>query len=80
MCIVQVRTYSDWVIDGDYDWPPKCGACQAVIQDEDTSTTRLGCLRELFILHAFQLLISASSGDVLSTLAYRSSLSAEICY
>ena len=47
LCIMQVKTYSDWVIDGDYDWPPKCAACQAVIQDEDTSTTRLGCLREL---------------------------------
>lgn len=42
-----VKTYSDWVIDGDYDWPPKCAACQAVIQDEDTSTTRLGCLHNL---------------------------------
>lgn len=45
LCVV--RTYSDWVIDGDYDWPPKCAACQAVIQDEDTSTTRLGCLHNL---------------------------------
>ena len=43
---IQVRTYSDWVIDGDYDWPPKCSACQAVLQDEDTATTRLGCLRK----------------------------------
>jgi len=59
----QVRTYSDWVIDGDFDWPPKCGACQAVIQDEDTSTTRLGCLRELVLLHAFLRIISASSSE-----------------
>lgn len=40
-----VRTYSEWVIDGEYDWPPKCCNCQAVLQDgADSQTTRLGCL------------------------------------
>ncbi|KAL8238345.1 hypothetical protein R6Q59_019426, partial [Mikania micrantha] len=40
-----VRTYSEWVIDGDYDWPTKCCHCQAVLQENgDFQTTRLGCL------------------------------------
>lgn len=43
--ICVVRTYSDWVIDGEYDWPPKCCQCQAVLEEGDGSqTTRLGCL------------------------------------
>ncbi|KAJ7946154.1 zinc finger protein-like 1-like [Quillaja saponaria] len=43
--ICVVRTYSEWVIDGEYDWPPKCCQCQAVL-DEQTGpqTIRLGCL------------------------------------
>ncbi|OWM64790.1 hypothetical protein CDL15_Pgr028507 [Punica granatum] len=43
--ICVVRTYSEWVIDGEYDWPPTCCFCQAVLE-EGTSpqTTRLGCL------------------------------------
>ncbi|KAK9941903.1 hypothetical protein M0R45_007595 [Rubus argutus] len=43
--ICVIRTYSEWVIDGEYDWPPKCCHCQAVL-DEGTGsqTTRLGCL------------------------------------
>ncbi|XP_057503282.1 uncharacterized protein LOC130786861 isoform X1 [Actinidia eriantha] len=43
ICVVQ--TYSEWVIDGEYDWPPKCCQCNAAI-DEGTNpqTTRLGCL------------------------------------
>ncbi|KAJ7967569.1 zinc finger protein-like 1-like [Quillaja saponaria] len=43
--ICVVRTYSEWVIDGEYDWPPKCCLCQAVL-DEETGpqTTRLGCM------------------------------------
>ncbi|OVA17104.1 zinc finger protein [Macleaya cordata] len=40
-----VRTYSEWVIDGEYDWPPTCCLCQAVLGDgTDSQTTRLGCL------------------------------------
>lgn len=40
-----IRTYSEWVIDGEYDWPPKCCQCQAVLEEGDGSqTTRLGCL------------------------------------
>ncbi|KAG5005210.1 hypothetical protein JHK82_029238 [Glycine max] len=40
-----VRTYSEWVIDGEYDWPPKCCQCQSVLEEGDGSqTTRLGCL------------------------------------
>ncbi|KAL8553423.1 hypothetical protein ACS0TY_001916 [Phlomoides rotata] len=43
--ICVVRTYSEWVIDGDYDWPPKCCHCQAVLAEGmDLQTTRLGCL------------------------------------
>ncbi|PWA53645.1 RING/U-box superfamily protein [Artemisia annua] len=41
-----VRTYSEWVIDGEYDWPNKCSNCQAVLEESggDVQTTRLGCL------------------------------------
>ncbi|KAK9135363.1 hypothetical protein Syun_014693 [Stephania yunnanensis] len=43
--ICVVRTYADWVIDGDYEWPPKCCLCQAVLEDgADSKTTRLGCM------------------------------------
>lgn len=43
--ICVVRTYSEWVIDGEYDWPPKCCHCQAVLEEgTDPQTTRLGCL------------------------------------
>ncbi|XVE66721.1 hypothetical protein DITRI_Ditri08aG0102400 [Diplodiscus trichospermus] len=43
--ICVIRTYSEWVIDGEYDWPPKCCKCQAVIEEGAASeTTRLGCL------------------------------------
>ncbi|KAI7738079.1 hypothetical protein M8C21_010291 [Ambrosia artemisiifolia] len=43
--ICVVRTYSDWVIDGEYDWPPKCCHCQSVLDENAASpTTRLGCL------------------------------------
>lgn len=40
-----IRTYSEWVIDGEYDWPTKCCHCQAVLEEGGGSqTTRLGCL------------------------------------
>ncbi|KAF8410209.1 hypothetical protein HHK36_002731 [Tetracentron sinense] len=43
--ICVARTYSDWVIDGDYEWPPSCCLCQAVLKEgTDSQTTRLGCL------------------------------------
>ncbi|PIN19759.1 hypothetical protein CDL12_07549 [Handroanthus impetiginosus] len=43
--ICVVRGYSEWVIDGEYDWPPKCCHCQAVFVGEtDPQTTRLSCL------------------------------------
>ncbi|XP_016691613.2 zinc finger protein-like 1 isoform X2 [Gossypium hirsutum] len=43
--ICVIRTYSEWVIDGDYDWPPKCCKCQAVLEEgAGSETTRLGCL------------------------------------
>ncbi|XP_071930958.1 uncharacterized protein [Coffea arabica] len=43
--ICVVRTYSDWVIDGEYDWPPTCCLCHTVLEDgTDSQTTRLGCL------------------------------------
>ncbi|KAK4788107.1 hypothetical protein SAY86_019426 [Trapa natans] len=43
--ICVARTYSEWVRDGEYDWPPTCCFCQAVLEDGNTvRTTRLGCL------------------------------------
>ncbi|KAL1801971.1 hypothetical protein ACET3Z_030618 [Daucus carota] len=43
--ICVISTYSEWVIDGEYDWPPKCCKCQAVLEEgTDGQTTRLGCL------------------------------------
>ncbi|KAL5561365.1 hypothetical protein UlMin_031112 [Ulmus minor] len=46
--ICVIRTYSEWVIDGDYDWPPKCCFCQSVLEAEtDAQTTRLGCLHAI---------------------------------
>ncbi|XP_042516709.1 zinc finger protein-like 1 homolog isoform X1 [Macadamia integrifolia] len=43
--ICVVRNYSDWVIDGEYDWPPTCCLCKAVLEDgPDPQTARLGCL------------------------------------
>ncbi|KAK4793137.1 hypothetical protein SAY86_023572 [Trapa natans] len=43
--ICVVRTYSEWVIDGEYDWPPNCCMCQSVLEEGNPSqTTRLGCL------------------------------------
>ncbi|GMH17925.1 hypothetical protein Nepgr_019766 [Nepenthes gracilis] len=47
--ICVVRTYSEWVIDGEYDWPPNCCQCKAVLEEgTDSQATRLGCLH---ILH-----------------------------
>ncbi|GKV19830.1 hypothetical protein SLEP1_g30042 [Rubroshorea leprosula] len=46
--ICVIRTYSEWVIDGDYDWPPKCCKCQEVLEEgAGFETTRLGCLHVL---------------------------------
>lgn len=45
--ICVVRTYSDWVIDGDYDWPPKCSICDEILQSGETAVSRLGCLHVL---------------------------------
>lgn len=43
--ICVVRTYSEWVIDGEYDWPPNCCKCKAALEEgTDPQTTRLGCL------------------------------------
>ncbi|RAL38898.1 unnamed protein product [Cuscuta campestris] len=43
--ICVVHTYSEWVINGEYDWPPNCCFCHAVLEKTtDTQTTRLGCL------------------------------------
>ncbi|CAO2842072.1 unnamed protein product [Amaranthus hypochondriacus] len=43
--ICVVRTYSEWVIDGEYDWPPCCCKCNAILEEgADPQTTRLGCL------------------------------------
>ncbi|MCO5570308.1 hypothetical protein L7F22_024026 [Adiantum nelumboides] len=42
--ICVVRTYSEWVIDGDYDWPPKCNLCSEILQHGGSAVSRLGCL------------------------------------
>ncbi|XVE49317.1 hypothetical protein DITRI_Ditri01bG0073200 [Diplodiscus trichospermus] len=43
--ICVIRTYSEWVIDGEYDWPPTCSKCQAALEEgAGPETTRLGCL------------------------------------
>ncbi|KAK1268678.1 hypothetical protein QJS04_geneDACA006361 [Acorus gramineus] len=43
--ICVVRSYSEWVIDGSYDWPSTCCLCQVALGDQrDPPTTRLGCL------------------------------------
>ncbi|KAK1423796.1 hypothetical protein QVD17_19105 [Tagetes erecta] len=43
--ICVVRSYSEWVVDGEYDWPAKCCHCQGVVEENgDSRTTRLGCL------------------------------------
>ncbi|KAK4769067.1 hypothetical protein SAY86_027217 [Trapa natans] len=43
--ICVVRTYSEWVLDGEYDWPPNCCMCQSVLEEGNSSQmTRLGCL------------------------------------
>ncbi|MBA0758789.1 hypothetical protein Gotri_021754 [Gossypium trilobum] len=45
LSIKYIRTYSEWVIDGEYNWPPKCCKCQAVLEEgAGSETTRLGCL------------------------------------
>ncbi|XP_020579183.1 zinc finger protein-like 1 homolog [Phalaenopsis equestris] len=41
ICVVQ--KYSDWVVNGDYDWPPSCPRCQAELE-AGSEITRLGCL------------------------------------
>lgn len=41
--ICEVKNYSDWVVNGEYDWPPTCSLCHAVLES-GTETTRLGCL------------------------------------
>ncbi|KAF3328921.1 Zinc finger protein-like 1 [Carex littledalei] len=42
--ICVVNKYSDWVINGDYDWPPKCASCNSELEAGSEDTTRLGCL------------------------------------
>eukprot|EP00899_Mesostigma_viride_P008597 jgi/Mesvir1/17739/Mv05595-RA.1 len=39
-----VGTYSEWVIDGDYDWPPKCPICDQNLLAGQEPTIRLSCL------------------------------------
>ncbi|CAI6008588.1 unnamed protein product [Closterium sp. NIES-65] len=41
----KVWQYSDWVNDGDYDWPPHCAVCSESLEDTDKPTIRLSCLR-----------------------------------
>ncbi|XP_024967092.1 zinc finger protein-like 1 homolog [Cynara cardunculus var. scolymus] len=57
--ICVVRSYSEWVIDGEYDWPTKCCHCQVVLEEGgDSQTTRLGCLH---IIHTSCLISNIKS-------------------
>ena len=46
-----VKTYAEWVVDGDYAWPPACGFCRAPLvggdalgaQEVGGENVRLGC-------------------------------------
>ncbi|XP_042458025.1 zinc finger protein-like 1 homolog [Zingiber officinale] len=42
--ICVVKKYSDWVVDGEYGWPPTCSFCNASLEEGKDQTTRLGCL------------------------------------
>ncbi|XP_042440685.1 uncharacterized protein LOC122026108 [Zingiber officinale] len=42
--ICVVKKYSDWVVDGEYDWPPTCSFCNIALEEGRDQTTRLGCL------------------------------------
>ncbi|KAJ3673980.1 hypothetical protein LUZ60_005972 [Juncus effusus] len=42
--ICVVNKYSDWVINGEYEWPPKCASCNSELEEGKNDTTRLGCL------------------------------------
>ncbi|RWW33643.1 hypothetical protein GW17_00001630, partial [Ensete ventricosum] len=48
-----VKKYSDWVVDGEYDWPPICILCNAAFEAGTDQTTRLGCLRMLLLTFAY---------------------------
>mmetsp|Transcript_68285 Transcript_68285/g.216040 ORF Transcript_68285/g.216040 Transcript_68285/m.216040 type:complete len:120 (+) Transcript_68285:478-837(+) len=43
-----VKTYSEWVIDGDYDWPQMCAGCSSPVEEKQ-QLVRLGCLH---VMHA----------------------------
>ncbi|GBG89912.1 hypothetical protein CBR_g49762 [Chara braunii] len=46
LCVV--RTYSEWVVDGDYDWPPRCPVCEEILDEQSKpNVTRLSCLHVL---------------------------------
>ncbi|XP_020257712.1 zinc finger protein-like 1 homolog [Asparagus officinalis] len=55
--ICVVKNYSDWVVNGDYDWPPTCSVCNIVLV-AGTDTTRLGCLH---VMHTTCLVSHAQS-------------------
>ncbi|XP_072974397.1 uncharacterized protein [Typha angustifolia] len=42
--ICVVKKYSEWVVDGEYDWPPTCSSCNCTLEAGSDQTTRLGCL------------------------------------
>ncbi|KAJ6809241.1 zinc finger protein-like 1-like protein [Iris pallida] len=41
--ICVVKNYSDWVVNGEYNWPPTCSLCHVALE-AGSDTTRLGCL------------------------------------
>ncbi|XP_006346311.1 zinc finger protein-like 1 homolog isoform X3 [Solanum tuberosum] len=46
--ICVIRAYSEWVIDAEYDWPPKCCYCKSELEEgTGDGTTRLGCLHTI---------------------------------
>ncbi|XP_024540792.1 zinc finger protein-like 1 homolog isoform X1 [Selaginella moellendorffii] len=59
LCVV--RTYAEWVVDGDYDWPPQCSLCQQSLLGAEGDVIRLGCLH---LLHGACLKTLLTSGDL----------------
>jgi len=38
-----VKSYHEWIVDNEYDWPPRCGSCNRTINDDGKKIARLPC-------------------------------------
>eukprot|EP00457_Paulinella_chromatophora_P024046 gb/GEZN01027786.1/.p1 GENE.gb/GEZN01027786.1/~~gb/GEZN01027786.1/.p1 ORF type:complete len:140 (+),score=14.54 gb/GEZN01027786.1/:70-489(+) len=54
-----VSTYSSWIADADYDWPPHCGECNRVVEREG-AICRLPC----YCLYHRQCLVDMLSSGI----------------